>query len=198
MQDFTAYIAGSLDGTGKTSLIYWGCGKGDEIQALGEFDALGCHDLAITGPVSFKLGKTTKLLPAISYFVNQCRQAQRGIYIFVTDGRIDDLEQVKIYTKELALEIAVGKRNYLKLILIGIGNDVDSYQLQELDDFDTGLDSNYKITFEALSWLQPLRKNSTAPDKAFNRRVVLQFKELHCKNIDLIDMDLIDMSQMLV
>lgn len=63
---------------------------------------------------------------------------------------------------------------------------------------DRGLDSNYKITFEALSWLQPLRKNSTAPDKAFNRRVVLQFKELHCKNIDFIDMDLIGMSQMLV
>jgi hypothetical protein len=151
VQDFTAYLAGSLDGTGKTSLIYWGCGKGDEIQALGEFDALGCHDLAITGPVSFKLGKTTKLLPAISYFVNQYRQAQRGIYIFVTDGRIDDLEPVKIYTKELALEIAVGKRNYLKLILIGIGNDIDRYQLQKLDDFDTGLDIDlwdYKIASE--------------------------------------------------
>jgi hypothetical protein len=28
VQDFTAYLAGSLDGTGKTSLIYWGCGIG--------------------------------------------------------------------------------------------------------------------------------------------------------------------------
>jgi outer membrane protein OmpA-like peptidoglycan-associated protein len=42
---------------------------------------------------------------------------------------------------------------------------------------DRGLDNNYKITFEALSWVQPLRKNNTATDKAFNRRVVLQFKE---------------------
>jgi outer membrane protein OmpA-like peptidoglycan-associated protein len=151
VQNFTSYLAGSLDGTGKTSLIYWGCGKGDEIQALGEFDALGCQDLAITGPASFKLGKTTKLLPAIAYFVDQYRRSPRGIYIFLTDGRIDDLEQVKIYTKELALEIAVGKRNYLKLILIGIGNDIDRYQLQELDDFDTGLDIDlwdYKIASE--------------------------------------------------
>lgn len=157
VQNFTAYLAGSLDGTGKTSLIYWGCGKGDEIQVLGEFNAVGCQELAIAGPASFKLGKTTKLLPAIAYFVEKYRQAPRGIYIFLTDGRIDDLEQVKIYTKDLALEIAVGKRNYLKLILIGIGNDVDRFQLQELDDFDTGLDIDlwdYKIASEMCSLTQ--------------------------------------------
>jgi outer membrane protein OmpA-like peptidoglycan-associated protein len=42
---------------------------------------------------------------------------------------------------------------------------------------DRGLDGNYKVTFEALSWLQPLRKELTAKDNAFNRRVVIQFKE---------------------
>ncbi|OYQ67773.1 hypothetical protein B9G53_00720 [Pseudanabaena sp. SR411] len=157
VQDFTAYLAGSLDGTGKTSLIYWGCGEGDEIQVLGEFDHASCQQLAIAGPSTFKLGKTTKLLPAIAYFVNQYRQAQQGLYVFLTDGRIDDLEQVKNYTKELALEIAVGKRNYLKLILIGIGNDIDRYQLQELDDFDTGIDIDiwdYKIASEMTSLSQ--------------------------------------------
>ncbi len=166
VQNFTAYLAGSLDGTGKTSLIYWGCGKGDEIQVLGEFDALSCQELAIAGPATFQLGKTTKLLPAIAYFANGLAngysqdphsQAQRGMYIFLTDGRIDDLEQVKNYTKQLALEIAVGKRNYLKLILIGIGNDVDRYQMQELDDFDTGLDIDlwdYKIASEMTSLSQ--------------------------------------------
>ncbi|MBD2176557.1 OmpA family protein [Pseudanabaena sp. FACHB-1998] len=151
VQDFTAYLAGSLDGIGKTSLIYWGCGKGDEIQVLGEFDAANCQNLAIAGPSTFQLGKTTKLLPAIAYFVEQYRQAERGMYIFLTDGRIDDLEKVKQYTKDLALEIAAGKRNYLKLILIGIGKDVDRYQLQELDDFDTGLAIDlwdYKIASE--------------------------------------------------
>ena len=157
VQDFAAYLAESLDGTGKTSLIYWGCGKGAEIQVLGEFDAASCQKLAIAGPKTFQLGKTTKLLPAIAYFMHKYSQAQRGIYIFLTDGRIDDLEQVKNYTKELALEIAVGKRNYLKLILIGIGNDVDRYQLQELDDFDTGLDIDlwdYKIASEMNSLSQ--------------------------------------------
>ena len=157
VQDFTTYLAGSLDGTGKTSLIYWGCGNGDEIQVLGEFDHASCQQLAITGPATFQLGKTTKLLPAIAYFVNQYSQAPQGIYIFLTDGRIDDLDQVKSYTRELALEIAVGKRNYLKLVLIGIGNDVDRYQLQELDDFETGLDIDiwdYKIANEMTSLSQ--------------------------------------------
>lgn len=151
VQDFTAYLASNLDATGKTSLIYWGCGQGEEIQVLGEFDDRSCEQLTISGPATFQLGKTTKLLPAIAYFMNQHSEAQRGIYIFLTDGRIDDLEQVKSYTKELALEIAVGKRNYVKLILIGIGNDVDRYQLQELDDFDNGLDIDlwdYKIASE--------------------------------------------------
>ncbi|MEI6329984.1 MAG: OmpA family protein [Pseudanabaena sp. ELA645] len=151
VQDFTAYLADNLDRTGKTSLIYWGCGKGEEIQVLGEFDAITCQQIKISGPATFQLGKTTKLCPAIAYFADQYRQAQRGIYIFLTDGRIDDLEQVKDYTRELALEIAVGKRNYLKLVLVGIGNDIDRYQLQELDDFDTGLDLDlwdYKIASE--------------------------------------------------
>ncbi len=151
VQDFTAYLADNLDGTGKTSLIYWGCGNGEEIQVLGEFDAVTCQQIKISGPATFQLGKTTKLCPAIAYFADQYRQAQRGIYIFLTDGRIDDLDQVKDYTRELALEITVGKRNYLKLVLIGIGNDIDRYQLQELDDFDTGLDLDlwdYKIASE--------------------------------------------------
>lgn len=157
VQDFTKYLAENLDATGKTALIYWGCGKGEEIQVLGEFDALSCQRLLISGPATFQLGKTTKLLPAIAYFVNQHNLAQRGIYIFLTDGRIDDLEQVKTYTKELALEIAIGKRSYLKLVLIGIGNDVDRYQLQELDDFDSGLDIDiwdYKIASEMTNLTQ--------------------------------------------
>lgn len=151
VQDFTAYLAGSVDGIGKTALIYWGCGKGDEIQVLGEFDAVGCQQLAIAGPATVTLGKSTKLLPAIAYFSEQYHQAKRGMFIFLTDGRIDDLAAVKNYTRQLALEIATGKRNYLKLILIGVGNDVDRYQLQELDDFDTGFDIDiwdYKIASE--------------------------------------------------
>ncbi|MBD2187493.1 vWA domain-containing protein [Pseudanabaena mucicola] len=157
VKDFIAYLANGLDETGKTALIYWGCGQGDEIQVLGEFDALSCQQLAITGSSILQLGKTTHLLPAIAYFVNEYSQAQRGIYLFLTDGRIDDLEDVKEFTKELATEIAKGKRNYLKLILIGIGNDIDRYQLQELDSFDTGCDVDiwdYKIASEMTSLSQ--------------------------------------------
>ncbi|MDX2254895.1 MAG: OmpA family protein [Pseudanabaenaceae cyanobacterium bins.39] len=157
VQDLTAYLAGSLDSIGQTALIYWGCGNGEEIQVLGEFTAESCQELAITGPATFKLGKSTKLLPAIAYFTKQYPQATRGMYIFLTDGRIDDINQVKSYTRLIAQEIAQGQRNYLKLILIGIGNDVDRYQLQELDDFDAGVNVDiwdYKIADEMSSLTQ--------------------------------------------
>lgn len=39
---------------------------------------------------------------------------------------------------------------------------------------DRGVDNNYKITFEALSWLQPKEANT---NPSLNRRVVIQFKE---------------------
>ncbi len=43
---------------------------------------------------------------------------------------------------------------------------------------DRGVDNNYKITFEALSWLQPKEANT---NPSLNRRVVIQFKESNLK-----------------
>ncbi|CAN1210800.1 hypothetical protein TUMEXPCC7403_11420 [Tumidithrix helvetica PCC 7403] len=156
-QKFTSYLANSLDGVGRTALIYWGCGKGDETQAIGEFNAAECQNLAINGPKDIKLGNTTKLMPAIAYFTEQYPEAKRGLYLFITDGRIDDLEEVKQYTLQLAQDIASGKRNFVKFILIGVGDGIDRYQLQELDDFDTGTDIDiwdYKIGDEMQSLVQ--------------------------------------------
>lgn len=60
------------------------------------------------------------------------------MYIFITDGYIDDLETVKQYTTQLAKDIAAGKRKLIKCILIGVGKAVDEKQMIELDDLDTG------------------------------------------------------------
>jgi outer membrane protein OmpA-like peptidoglycan-associated protein len=156
-QEFTSYLANSLDGVGRTALIYWGCGKGDETQAIGEFNAAECLNLSITGPSNLKLGNATKLMPAIAYFTEQYPEAKRGLFLFITDGRIDDLEAVKQYTLQLAQDIASGKRNFVKFILIGVGDGIDRYQLRELDDFDTGTDIDiwdYKIAEEMQSLVQ--------------------------------------------
>jgi len=62
------------------------------------------------------------------------------MYVFITDGSIDDIEAVKEYTKQLAVDIDVGRRFPVKLVLVGMGEEVDEAQLLELDDLETGTD----------------------------------------------------------
>ncbi|OQY54602.1 MAG: hypothetical protein DRR08_07275 [Candidatus Parabeggiatoa sp. nov. 2] len=56
-------------------------------------------------------------------------EAERGMYIFMSDGHIDDLEAVKRYTIQLAKDIAAGKHNFIKCVLIGVGKKVDENQI---------------------------------------------------------------------
>jgi len=136
VRSFTSYLAATIDGKGATALVYWGCGRGNEVEFIGEFDAESCDTLTITGPRGARLGKTTHLLPAVRYFVENYGTAKRGLFIFLTDGRINDLAEVKQYTRNLSQEIAQGTKNYCKFVLVGVGTEVDRYQLQELDNFD--------------------------------------------------------------
>lgn len=156
-QNFMAYLADNLDADGGTTVIYWACGKGTEIEFLGDFTQSQCHSLDVSGPVSVSLGSSTILMPAVKYFVDRFVNAKRGMYIFITDGRIDDLDDVKKYTVQLAKEIAFGKRNYVKCVLIGIGDGIDAHQLEELDDLDTGTNVDiwdYKIASEMQGLVQ--------------------------------------------
>lgn len=79
------------------------------------------------------------------------------MYIFLTDGKIDDLNQVKEYTTQLAKKIASGKQNSVKCVLIGVGNQIDESQMVELDDLDTGTDIDiwdHKIAQEMRSLVE--------------------------------------------
>ena len=89
-QKFTAYLAENLDVNGGTSIIYWACSSGSEIEALGDFTESQCHKIDITGPKKLNFGTSTILMPAVKYFVERFVDAKRGIYIFITDGRIHD------------------------------------------------------------------------------------------------------------
>lgn len=137
VRSFTSYLAATIDGKGATALVYWGCGRGNEVEFIGEFDSESCDTLTITGPRGARLGRTTHLLPAVRYFVENYGTAKRGLFIFLTDGRINDLAEVKQYTRNLSQEIAQGTKNYCKFVLVGVGTEIDRYQLQELDNFDS-------------------------------------------------------------
>ncbi len=137
---FIEYLANRLDMDGSTSVIYWACGKGDEIEVLGEVQASGCKSLKIEGPKRVSFGASTHLLPALKYFEEQYRDTEKAMFIFITDGRLDDLVEVKSFCVELAKNIEKGVRNSIKCVLIGVGDKIDENQMIELDDLETGTD----------------------------------------------------------
>ena len=136
---FTHYLAANLDEDGHTTVLYWACGKdGSLIEEVGDFSAAECSDLRLPGPTRVEFGGGTRLVPAVNYFVERFRSAKRGMYVFLTDGRLDDLEAVKAVTRDLARQIEAGQRNQVKCVLVGVGSSVDRSQLEQLDDLDTG------------------------------------------------------------
>lgn len=116
------YLA-KFDSDGETSVIYWACGNfGQEIEVLGDMDAEKAVMAEFARPMN--MGSGTKLLPAIKYYTEErFRYSPWGIYLFVTDGLIEDLDAVKQYTKELCEGIASEERGFTKLVIIGLGNE---------------------------------------------------------------------------
>lgn len=135
----TAFLAANLDADGGTTVIYWACGsKGDELEEIGDLTAEDCANAKIDGPVKLPFGGATHLTPAVRYFADRFKDATNGIYIFITDGELNDLDSVKRYTIQLCKDIAAKRRNPLKCVLIGIGENINEEQMEELDDLDTG------------------------------------------------------------
>jgi hypothetical protein len=139
VQEMCAYLARKLDAAGSTSAIYWATGDdGRAIEEIGTLTAEKATQYDFGGPRNY--GNHTCLLPALRYFVDRFSAAPWGLYVFISDGRLDDLEDVKTYTTQLAQEIAAGQRHDLKLVMIGVGRRIDEAQMVELDDLDTGTD----------------------------------------------------------
>lgn len=139
-REFLEYLAANLDLDGGTTLIYWACGEGSQIEVVGDITAPECAALVITGPAEVPFGASTRLTPALRYFEQRFADAPNGMYVFVTDGDLDDLDEVKQYTTRLAQEIEAGTRNPLKCVLVGLGEEINEAQMTQLDDLDTGTD----------------------------------------------------------
>src|SRR5436305_8420522 len=138
-QKICAYLARRIDSDGGTTCIYWATGdNGSQIEEVGDFTADQAEQHTFGPPKEFGTG--TQLLPAVRYFVERFRSAPWGFYVFITDGELHDLDDVVAYSKRLAQDIAAGRRNPVKCVLIGLGPDVNEYQMTELDDLETGTD----------------------------------------------------------
>lgn len=136
----TGYLASNLDADGGTTVIYWACGDGKQLEVIGDLTAEDCEKAQFRGPRENDFGQGTHLAPAVQYFADRFADAKNGMYIFVTDGELNDLEEVKRFTIRMCKEIKAGKRNPLKCVLIGIGENVNEGQMEELDDLDSGTD----------------------------------------------------------
>jgi hypothetical protein len=138
-QKLCTYLARNHDADGGTTVIYWAVGPGGgEVEVVGDFTADEAERHTFGAPAEFGTG--TQLLPAVRYFVDRFHDAPWGFFVFITDGELHDLEQVKQYSIQLARAVAARRRNPLKFVLIGIGNNVNESQMEELDDLDSGTD----------------------------------------------------------
>jgi hypothetical protein len=125
---------------GKCTNIYWACSPdGSAIEEIGRFTADEVEKVDFTGPKKFPWGKQTKLLPPVRYFSEIAfKDSPWSIGVIVTDGIVDDLPDVKAYCMQLGQEMASGQRQFMKLVLIGVGGEVDEKQMEELDDMFEG------------------------------------------------------------
>ncbi len=124
----------------KVSLLYWAVdADGSGIEKIGRFSGDEIQSVAIGGPNAKRWGRGTKLLPALRYFVETAFEgATSGIGVFVTDGIIEDIADVKTYCVNFGRQIAAGQRKPCKFLLLGLGCEVDESQMEALSDMFEG------------------------------------------------------------
>jgi hypothetical protein len=115
------------------TVIYWACGDGGEYEVVGDVMASACRSLVIAGPQQAGFGDGTRLAPAMRYFLDRFQKARHGLFIFLTDGRLEDFEAVRELSVVVAQEVTEGKRQSLKFVLIGVGPEIDEEQMFALD-----------------------------------------------------------------
>jgi hypothetical protein len=134
-----AYLA-RFSADGRCDCLYWACNPdGGGVEPIGRLDADAAKAAVFRGPARLPWGRGTKLLPPVRHFVETAfAGAPWSIAVLVTDGRIEDLDAVKDYTRRFAAEVAAGRRRFVKLVLVGVGEQVDEAQMSELDDMFEG------------------------------------------------------------
>jgi hypothetical protein len=131
------FLAREIDGGSETEAVFWAMGKtGGDIQVIGGLTQDAARNHPFDRPT--QLGGGTRLVPACRHFEERFREAPYGLFAFLTDGRIDDLIALERWSRELAESIRCGRRNPIKLVLIGFGSGVDEDQIARLANLSEG------------------------------------------------------------
>lgn len=133
IQRMLQYLA-TKDRNGQLRVAYWACGNASTIEVVGELTAADVGKVHFPGPQHFG---ATYLKPALEDFVAYMREqatqgAERGCAVFVTDGKLFDDGDVHAYSEEIELQILQKSLPPLHLILVGVGEEIDEEQLDEL------------------------------------------------------------------
>ena len=137
-------ILSTISLSGKVSSVYWAVSNaGDSIEEIGNFDEEEWEQASVSGPKREKWGRGTKMLPAVKYGYENIYPGSKGtLGIILTDGIIEDEQECIDFCMGIGREFEGQEPAPFKLVLIGIGQEVDKEQLARFDDMfeDTGVD----------------------------------------------------------
>ena len=121
---------------GACEVIYWACGEdGKGIECVSNVTMGNLPGVRLDGPKTVVFGPQTHLAPPFRYFAEKTRQLS-GVFVFLTDGHIDDEAEVVRLTHQVAGEMNRKERCSIKCVLLGVGNQVDIEQFGRIDDME--------------------------------------------------------------
>jgi hypothetical protein len=135
VQRMLEYVA-TKDRNGILRVAYWATGSdGRKVEIIGELKGADVKSYKFPGPR--ELGGGTYLVPAMRDYIAYIREqvktgARQGCAIFVTDGQIQDAAEVKSFSSQVAREISTGKLPRVNFVLVGVGDDVNEEQMEDI------------------------------------------------------------------
>jgi hypothetical protein len=134
MQWMLEYLA-SKDRDGTLRTAYWATGDGSQLEQLGELTGPQAKTFRFPGPKFY--GKGTVMLPVLRDYVAYIREqvprgAKRGLAVIITDSQLHDPQDIRAYSAQVAKEIAAGRLPRLNFVLVGVGDQIDEEQMEEI------------------------------------------------------------------
>jgi hypothetical protein len=128
------YLA-NKDRDGVLRVAYWATGDGSQLELVGDLNGAQASTYKFPGPRFY--GKGTVMLPVLRDYVAHIRSevtkgARRGLAVIITDSQLHDPNDVRAYSMQVAKEIAAGRLPRLNFVLVGVGDQVDEEQMEEV------------------------------------------------------------------
>lgn len=128
------YLA-NKDRDGILRVAYWATGDGSQLEILGDLSGKEAQNYKFPGPQYY--GKGTVLLPVLRDYIAHIRKevdkgAKRGLAVIITDSQIHDAADVQAYAAQVAKEVSSGRLPRINFVLVGVGEQVDEEQMEEI------------------------------------------------------------------